>query len=268
MRRGRDGLVGRRGGGRGRRRRAGAPGRPPQTYPPGHGLTPAAAPGSLQGRADGGSGPRWPAARTPGGGAGGWVPSPPPPPPSVAGAGQCEGCEHGPPAPSPRRSHSRGLMPGREGAGRRGGGVAPGPLPGAPGSSPGRRGTEPARDRLADGETGVGGGGGAARGGGGWAAGSGGAPRVRGPEGCWRLGAPSPPLPVSLSLSVVTSGSSTSEMLNPLSAGGAGGGRGGARAARAPHPPRRPASGAGGRPGPVSLRVQSSTLLAPLPPSF
>lgn len=201
MRRGRDGLVGRRGGGRGRRRRAGAPGRPPQTYPPGHGLTPAAAPGSLQGRADGGSGPRWPAARTPGGGAGGWVPSPPPPPPSVAGAGQCEGCEHGPPAPSPRRSHSPGLMPGREGAGRRGWGVAPGPLPGAPGSSPGRRGTEPARDRLADGETGVGGGGGAARGG------AGGGSRERRGSPCARPGgvlaarrslSPSPGLSLSL----------------------------------------------------------------------
>lgn len=74
--------------------------------------------------------------------------------------------------------------------------------------------------------------------------GGGGAPRAgagsrrRRPGGM--LAALALPLPLSrsLPLSVVTSGSSTAEMLNPLSAGGAGGGRGGS--VRGPLPPSPP----------------------------
>lgn len=66
------------------RGRAGTRGAHPQTYPPGHGLMPVAAPGSLQGLAGRagaarGSGPRRAAVRTPGGGAGDREPGPPTP---------------------------------------------------------------------------------------------------------------------------------------------------------------------------------------------
>lgn len=126
----------------------------------------------------------------------------------------------------------------QRGKGREGGEGRPRPPPRGPQSVPGswENGTSPRRTdrKTRDG-------GGERRGGGAGATRVAGLPaRVRGPdvggpEGCWRPRLSLSPFP-GLSLSVVTSGSSTSEMFNPLSAGGAGGGRGRAGASGASSP--------------------------------
>ena len=179
----------------------------PKTYPPGHGLMPAAAPGSLQGLAGGegaarGSGPRWPAVPTPGGGAGGWVPGPPTPT-AVSGRRRAERrLRAWTPSLLPPRGSQLGA-PASEGRGEKAGEGRPRPPPRGPQSLPRVLGgwNQPEIHRPRGG--GEGGARGPGPGGGRRAA----APRaVRGPggggpEGCWRLRlSPSPPLPVSPSL--------------------------------------------------------------------
>lgn len=123
----------------------------PQTYPPGHGLMPAAAPGSLQGLAGGegaarGSGPRWPAVPTPGGGAGGWVPGPPTP---TAVSGRRRAAPRlrawTPSLPPPRGSPRE--APASEGRGEEAGaGRSRPPPPGPPVPPPGPGRMEPAQE--------------------------------------------------------------------------------------------------------------------------
>lgn len=111
------------GGTRGCEDRPGHRGARPQTYPPGHGLTPAAARGSLRGLAGGGG---QEAGRS----------APPPPPPSAAGAGQRGGSAHGPPGPPRAGVTARGSCRRAEECEGGRGGLARCPLPG-PGASRG-----------------------------------------------------------------------------------------------------------------------------------
>lgn len=108
-------------------RRAGAQGARPQTYPPGHGLKPAAAPGSLQGLAGGegaarGSGPggRW--GRRQGVGQEAGCPAPPPP--------------HGRQRPAPGGEQAARMDPQR-----------PAPRGSRPGAHAGQRGREAGEGR-------------------------------------------------------------------------------------------------------------------------